>query len=1073
MYRINKYAVTVLFLLQICLYTSAQVDYPFRNTTLSHHERIMDLLSRLNVSEKISLLRATSPAIPRLGIDKYYHGNEALHGVVRPGNFTVFPQAIGLASMWNPDLLQEVSTAISDEARGRWNELGQGKDQTAGSSDLLTFWSPTINMARDPRWGRTPETYGEDPFLTGTLGVAFVQGLQGDHPKYVKVVSTPKHFAGNNEEHNRASGNSVISERDLREYYFPAFEKCVKEGKAQSVMSAYNAVNGVPCSLNKFLLTDVLRNDWGFDGYVVSDCSALEYVVSQHHYVDTYEEAASLCIKAGLDLECGDNVYISPLLHAYNRGMVTLAEIDSAAYRVLRGRMRLGLFDDPEKNPYNKISPSVVGCEKHRELALEAARQSLVLLKNDKNILPINTDKIKSIAVVGINADKCEFGDYSGTPVNPPVSVLEGIKARVGDQVEVKHAPWVSPALEYTLIGRSAFPDGLTVEYFDNANLSGTPNVRTEDYLLFDPKNRPPDPLVPESPMSIRWSGNLIAPATGQYTFAFTSDDGCRLYLDGKLLIDSWRIRAEETDYVNVSLEKGKTYQLVAEYFDNGGEAIAKLSWKTPVVSALEYALIDKSAFPNGLKVEYFDNMELSGTPNTDTEETLFFDPKNQPDNPLVPKSPMSIRWTGELVAPVTGRYSFAFTSDDGCRLYLDGKKIIDSWIVRAESTDYVSVLLEEGKTYELVAEYFDDAGEAIAKLEWRTPEMATDNLLDSYGDAGKIVRESDLVVAVLGIDRTIEREGQDRSTIELPEDQQIFIEEVYKANPNTVVVLVAGSSLAINWIDRNIPAILDAWYGGEQGGTAVAEALFGDYNPGGRLPLTFYNGLFDLPAFDDYDVKNNRTYMYFEGKPLYPFGYGLSYTSFDYRGLNITQSEDTVTVKFFVSNTGIYDGDEVAQVYIQFPDQGEILPLKQLKGFKRVHIGSGQESEVTIQVPKKELRLWSEENSAFYTPEGNYIFLVGASSEDIRLQQAILIQDVSALTTEYLEGVRVFARDHNIVVNSENPVTVNIYNIDGRQVHSVRNISGNYQYPISTGSYIVKVVGEDCKELSFKVVVI
>ena len=933
MQKIKKCMGMIALLLQISSFTMAQVSYPFRDTTLSHHERIKDLLSRLNVSEKISLLRATSPAIPRLGIDKYYHGNEALHGVVRPGKFTVFPQAIGLASMWNPDFLQEVSTAISDEARGRWNELNQGKDQTAGASDLLTFWSPTINMARDPRWGRTPETYGEDPFLTGTLGTAFVRGLQGNDPKYIKVVSTPKHFAANNEEHNRASGNAVISERDLREYYFPAFEKCIKEGQAQSVMSAYNAVNGIPCTLNKWLLTDVLRDDWGFDGYVVSDCSAPEYIVSQHHYVDTYEEAASLCIKAGLDLECGDNVYITPLLNAYNRGMVTMSEIDSAAYRVLRGRMRLGLFDDPNENPYNKISPSVVGCEKHRELALEAARQSLVLLKNDKDMLPIQTDNIKSIAVVGINAANCEFGDYSGTPVNAPISVLEGIKARI--------------------------------------------------------------------------------------------------------------------------------------------EAIAKLAWKTPVSKAFEYNLIGKSAFPDGLTVEYFDNMDLSGTPNTDTEESIFFDPKNQPSDPLIPRGKMSIRWTGNLVAPETGRHTFAFTSDDGCRLYLDGKKLIDSWKIRAEETDYVSVYLEKGKTYKLVAEYFDNDGEAIAKLAWRTPSTDSEGLLDAYGDAGEIIRGSDLTIAVLGIDRTIEREGQDRSTIELPEDQQIFIEEAYKANPNTVVVLVAGSSLAINWIDQNIPAVLDAWYPGEQGGTAVAEALFGDYNPGGRLPLTFYNSLSDLPAFDDYNVRNNRTYMYFEGKPLYPFGYGLSYTDFAYRGLDVTQDEENVTVKFFVSNTGNYDGDEVAQVYIQFPDQGTTLPLKQLKGFKRVHISKGQETEITVRIPKKELRLWSENNSEFYTPEGNYIFLVGASSEDIRLQQVVPIRYVNALDTELLEGVRIFSRDHRIVVIAENPVRLDIYNVDGKLVHSGQNIFGRNEVSVPTGNYVVKVTGENGKNFSLKITVL
>ncbi|WP_455498115.1 glycoside hydrolase family 3 C-terminal domain-containing protein [Coprobacter sp.] len=1072
--RIFRKCIGIVLLLQICGFAVAQVDYPFRDTNLSHDERIKDLLSRLNITEKISLLRNTSPAISRLGIDKYYHGNEALHGVVRPGKFTVFPQAIGMASMWNPELLQDISTAISDEARGKWNELNQGKDQTAGASDLLTFWSPTVNMARDPRWGRTPETYGEDPFLTGVLGTAFVRGLQGNNPEYIKVVSTPKHFAANNEEHNRASGNAVISERDLREYYFPAFEKCIKEGKAQSIMSAYNAVNGVPCSLNKWLLTDVLRKDWGFDGYVVSDCSAPEYVVTQHHYVSTYEESASLCMKAGLDLECGDNVYVSPLLNAYNRGMVTLGDIDSAAYRVLRGRMRLGLFDDPQKNPYNKISPTVVGCEKHKELALEAARQSLVLLKNDKNALPIDLEKIQSIAIVGINAAKCEFGDYSGTPVNAPVSVLEGIKARVGDQVEVKYAPWASPSLEYALIGRSAFPEGLKVEYFANATLSGTPNVRTEDYILFDPANRPPDPLVPGSPVSIRWTGKLVAPATGQYTFAFTSDDGCRLYLDGKKLIDSWRVRSEETDYISVSLEKGKTYELIAEYFDNGGQAIAKLAWKTPAVKAFEYTLMGKSAFPNGLEVEYFANADLSGTPkSTDTKESLLFDPKKQPSNPMIPKSPMSIRWTGDLIAPATGRHTFAFTSDDGCRLYLDGKLLVDSWRIRSEETDYVSVYLEQGKTYKLVAEYFDNGGEAIAKLAWRTPESISGDLLEAYGDAGKVIRESDLTVAVLGIDRTIEREGQDRSTIELPEDQQIFIEEAYKANPNIVVVLVAGSSLAINWIDQNIPAVLDAWYPGEQGGTAVAEALFGDYNPGGRLPLTFYNSLSELPAFDDYNVRNNRTYMYFEGKPLYAFGYGLSYTSFDYRGLDITQNEEDLIVKFKVSNSGIYDGDEVAQIYVQFPDQGRTIPLKQLKGFKRVHIAKGQEAEITIQVPKKELRLWDENMSAFYVPEGDYIFQVGASSDDIRMQKVVSIRDVSSVISEYLDGVRVSSQYHSIVVVADNSVHVDIYNVDGRHIRSAQNISAEYRVEVLPGNYIVKIINEDKKSAAFKVIVL
>ncbi len=843
-----------ILLFSFCLATTslavAQTKELYKDMNAPQHERIMDLLSRLTVEEKISLLRATSPGIPRLGIDKYYHGNEALHGVVRPGNFTVFPQAIGLASMWNPELLYEISTAISDEARGRWNELNRGKDQQGFFSDLLTFWSPTVNMARDPRWGRTPETYGEDPFLSGKLGVAFVKGLQGNDPRYLKIVSTPKHFAANNEEHNRFECNPQISERDLREYYLPAFETCIKEGKAQSIMAAYNAINDVPCSLNPWLLTQVLRKEWGFNGYVVSDCGGPGFLVTHHKYVKTPEAAATLSIKAGLDLECGDNVYIEPLMNAYKQCMVTDADIDTAAYRILRARMMLGLFDDPDKNPYNAISPSIVGCEKHQQLALEAARQSLVLLKNEKNFLPLNPKKVKSVAVVGINAGNCEFGDYSGTPMNAPVSVLEGIKKRVGDDVKIVYAPWSSSISGYEMITKANFPNGLKAEHYSNKNLEGTPKVRIDENINFEPANQAPDPFLPKSPLSIRWSGDLVPNVSRKYTLAFATDDGCRLYLNGKKLIDSWHNRGVQTDSVVVELNKGERYNLVAEYFDDGGDA--------------------------------------------------------------------------------------------------------------------------------------------TAKLYWRVPDVGKRALLDLYGEAGRAIRECDVTVAVLGINKSIEREGQDRYTIELPADQQMFIKEAYKANPNTVVVLVAGSSLAINWIDENIPAILNAWYPGEQGGTAVAEALFGDYNPGGRLPLTYYRSLDELPAFDDYDIQKGRTYMYFENKPLYPFGYGLSYTRFDYKNLKSEVSDDVVNLKFTVKNTGKYAGDEVAQVYVRFPESGIKVPLKQLKGFERVHIGKGKSAQVSVSIPKKELRLWDEKDGKFYTPSGNYIFMVGSSSDDIRLQQVI-----------------------------------------------------------------------------------
>lgn len=848
--KLHKIVVVALSLMMGSVSVSSQEKMLFRDAEAPMEERVRDLLSRLTVEEKVGLLIATSPDIPRLGITHYYHGNEALHGVVRPGRFTVFPQAIGLAAMWNPDLHYKIATAISDEARARWNELDGGKNQTMQFSDLLTFWSPTVNMARDPRWGRTPETYGEDPYLSGVLGAQFVRGLQGEDPRYLKVVSTPKHFAANNEEHNRFECNPRISEKQLREYYLPAFEACVKEGKAASIMSAYNAINDVPCTANPWLLNKILREDWGFDGYVVSDCGGPGLLISGHHYVKTKSAAATLSIKAGLDLECGDDVYKQPLLDAYRLGMVSMEDIDRAATRVLKARMRLGLFDDPERNPYTRLAPSVVGSKAHRDLALEAARQSIVLLKNENNRLPLDPKRLKSIAVVGINAGSCEFGDYSGAPANEPISILEGIRRRVGDQVKVVYAPWKSAK------------DGLELIQGDN--------------------------------------------------------------------------------------------------------------------------------FPEGLKVEYYKDMELQGEPVVRQEPWINFEPANQAPDPFLPKSPLSIRWSGTLCPTVSGRYALTFTSDDGCRLMLDGKRILDSWDGHSVRTDTVMVDLEANRKYEICAEYYDNRDYAVARLQWRVPEIAQKDRIDLYGEAGKAVRESDLAIAVLGINKSIEREGQDRYDIQLPADQREFIREIYKLNPNTVVVLVAGSSLAINWMDEHIPAIVNAWYPGEQGGTAVAEVLFGDYNPAGRLPLTYYKGLEELPPFDDYDITKGRTYQYFEGDCLYPFGYGLSYTKFGYSDLKVMDQGEELLVSFVVTNVGERSGDEVAQLYVKTPEAGG--PLKRLVGFARTHIKKGGKERVTLSVRKESLRHWDVGQERFVIPRGEYRFMVGASSRDIRLEQMVPI---------------------------------------------------------------------------------
>ena len=826
----------------------------FRNEKLTHSERIHDLLKRLTLEEKVGMLIASAEPIPRLDIDKYYHGNEALHGVVRPGNFTVFPQAIGLASTWNAPLMHQVATVISDEARARWNQLEGGKKQLLKFNDLLTFWSPVVNMARDPRWGRTQESYGEDPFLSGTMGVQFVKGLQGNHSRYLKTVATPKHFAVYNQETNRFSNNVIVPIRMLREYYLPAFEACIVEGKAASIMTSYNAVNGIPAGANHFLINDVLRKDWGFQGYVVSDCGGPNHLLDAHHFVASKQAAAVASIKAGLDLECGDDIYKEPLLQAVKSGQLKMAEIDTAVYRVLRARMQLGLFDDPANNPFNKISPEIIGSQAHQALALQAARESIVLLKNNNQFLPLNKSGIKSIAVVGINANNTEFGSYSGNPAGTAVSILQGIRDKVSKDVLVMHVPW-----------------------------------------------------------------------------------------------------------------KGV----------NGLEA---------------YELMGKEFFPGGLKAEYFTNMELLGDPTSRIEDNIDLDPANHPPDAFIPGIPMSVRWTGKIKTAVTGTYSLGYLAHDGARLFINGKKIIDSWRRKFLQTTKADYYFEAGKEYELRAEYFSYGRASAARLYWKSPNTET-GIKDLFADAVAAGKKADVVVAILGINKNFDQEGGDREDIKLSIDQEIFIQEIFKSNPKTVVVLEAGNSMSIDWINANIPAVLNAWYPGEQGGNAIADVLFGDYNPAGRLPITYYNNIRELPAMNEYDISKGRTYQYFRGKPLYAFGHGLSYTGFEYSNLAVQQTDATLHVGFTIKNTGPFDGDEVAQVYVKLPERNTPMPIKELKGFKRLNIKRGDQQNVQIDIIASSFRYWDETVSAFVHPKGEYAFMIGASSDDIRMTKKFMIK--------------------------------------------------------------------------------
>ncbi|MFB9057377.1 glycoside hydrolase family 3 C-terminal domain-containing protein [Mariniflexile ostreae] len=833
----------------------SQTSYLFQNESLPVQTRVDDLLERLTMEEKVSLLVSTAEAIPRLGVEKYYHGNEALHGVVKGGRFTVFPQAIALAATWNPNLIQEVSTAISDEARAKWNFYNQGKDQKNVYSDLLTFWSPTINMARDPRWGRTPETYGEDPFLTSRMGVSFVKGLQGNHDKYLKVVSTPKHFVANNQEENRFAYNAKISEKALREYYFPAYKASVQEGKAASIMSAYNAVNGVPSTANDWLLNTVLRDEWGFLGYVVSDCGAPTYLVKSHKFVGTKEEAAKAALQAGLDLECGNDIYARHLLMAYEKGLVSKADIDKAASRVLTARFKLGVFDSPENNPYTKISPDVIGSKKHQDLALETSRQSIVLLKNKKNILPLNSDKIKKIAVVGFNANQVVFGDYSGLPVIKPISPLEGIKNKLRDKVEVTYVKWKTAAKNLNLIeAENLYNDfndepGLYGEYYDDKYLEGTPQTRVDKVVNFDPVNNPPDPYTNYRHKSIRWTGYITPNFSGNYKIGVNSDDGVRLWLNDTLVVDAWYNRGMTTDQFEIAMKAGEKYAVKLEYFDNGGDAICQLLWEVP------------------------------------------------------------------------------------------------------------------------------------------------NNTNDLYKEDKLAAKTSDYVIAVMGINKSIEKEGKDRTSLNLPEDQVHYLKEMYAENKNIIVVLVAGSSLAINWMDENIPAIVDAWYPGEAGGSAIADVLFGDYNPAGRLPFTFYKEVNDLPAMDDYEVSNGRTYMYFKDDVLYPFGHGLSYTTFKYSHFKVETKDDKIKLSAILKNTGKYKGDEVVQLYYNTKEAIDQKPLKKLIGFERITLRKGHSDTITFEISKKDLEYWDQETKTWLFKPGTYEFMLGTSSKDVLLKKVIILE--------------------------------------------------------------------------------
>ena len=847
--------------------TQAPKPAPYLDPKLPVKQRVDDLISRMTLEEKVSQMMNAAPAIPRLSIPQYDWWNEALHGVAFSGVATVFPQAIGLGATFDPQLINRVGNVISDEARAKYHEA-----QRRGNYNRfygLTFWSPNINIFRDPRWGRGQETYGEDPYLTSRLGVAFVKGLQGNDPKYLKVVATPKHYAVHSgPEPERHRFDAAASERDERETYLPAFRATVMEARAASVMCAYNRTNGEPCCANTHLLGDLLRGEWGFNGYVVSDCGAIDDIYKRHSFVKTAEEASALAVKRGTDLECGDSY--KSLVNAVKQGLISEAEIDRALKRLFEARFRLGMFDPPELVPYAKIPFSVNDSAAHRQLALEAARESIVLLKNENNTLPLRKD-LKSIAVIGPNADDVQvlLGNYNGQP-SRATTPLAGIRQHVSKKTRVLYA------LGTSLTEISAIP-------------------------------------IPAS--------------------ALRGPNG-----------------------------------------------------------------------ESGLKAEFFSNKMLEGAPVvTRLDREVNFDWGMSNPAPGIPSDDFSARWTGKLVANKTGKYRFGAIADDGVRVYLDGKLIAEDWSEHAPATVTGEVTLEAGRSYDIKMEYYESKIGAVAKLVWQPPVVQT---AAPYAEAVDAARQADTVVLVLGISSRLEGEemnvrepgflGGDRVDIKLPARQQSLLEAVAQTGKPLVVVLMSGSALAVNWANEHAAAIVQAWYPGEEGGTAVADTLFGDYNPAGRLPVTFYKSVDQLPPFENYHM-DGRTYRFFKGEPLYPFGHGLSYTRFKYSDLNISTAAEKVTVSATVENAGTRAGEEVVQLYLTDEAASVRVPIRSLAGVERVYLKAGERRVIRFMIEPRQL--------AVITDDGRTVVEPGEFKVTIGGKQPGFAGTADAGTTSYVEG--------------------------------------------------------------------
>ncbi|ANH81483.1 glycosyl hydrolase [Niabella ginsenosidivorans] len=838
-----------------------QVDktkLPFWNDRLSFEERVNDLVSRLTLDEKVAQMLNHAPAIDRLGIPAYDWWNEVLHGVARtPYKTTVYPQAIAMAATWDTASLYTMAGQSALEGRAIHNKaIAEGK--SAERYLGLTYWTPNINIFRDPRWGRGQETYGEDPFLTAMLGKAFVRGLQGEDPRYLKAAACAKHYAiHSGPEPVRHSFDVDVSNYDLWDTYLPAFKELVTKANVAGVMCAYNAFRKKPCCGNDQLMIDILRKQWGFSGYVTSDCGAIDDFVNYHKTHPNNEAAAIDAVANGTDVECGNSVYLT-LTDAVKTGKIPESDIDRSVKRLFMIRMRLGMFDPPSKVPYAQIPESVLESPSHKAHALEMARQSIVLLKNEQGTLPLSKS-IKKIAVIGPNADNniAVLGNYNGIP-SKIVTALGGIKSKLAPDAEVIYE------------------------------------------------------------QAVNFTNDTLFRAAGNLNTSFT--------YEGK----------------------------------------------------------------NGFKAEYFPNRELKGTPVTRMEGMP--DHYWQEGETIVDRingNNFSARYSADYLADKTGELQFELEGDDGYRFYINDQLVVDAWERNRWGARLYTLKTRKDSVYKLRLEYWQGGYKANIRL---TPGNKVKT--DFAALAGR-VKDAEAILFIGGISPQLEGEempvsypgfnGGDRTSIMLPAVQTELMKALESTGRPVIFVMMTGSAIATPWESENIPAIVNAWYGGQSAGTAIADVLFGDYNPAGRLPVTFYRSDADLPPFEDYSMEH-RTYRYFKGAVLYPFGHGMSYTTFKYSHLTtpVSVKDNTgIPVSVLVTNTGAREGEEVVELYVSYKNQSIHVPQRALKGFQRIALKPGESKTVHFILDGAALAVPGADGQMI-RPKGNLVISAGGGQPGV-----------------------------------------------------------------------------------------